>query len=177
MFKVDVLKAVDNLCARWNCSRRNAGWPVDGKWGMFNSQRLPPKADRAVHNLVGAWERSPLKMTVRRVDVSNAEVWTIQRNITYKTMRYLLRKEFAWQNWPRWRLPIFVLWQDRTIIWNGTHRSLICRLAGRKCRGRVIDMNEFSKWRKSHPTDWEAKPRIIVVKPRKKTKKKARRRG
>lgn len=152
MFKVDVRLAMDVLLPRYNhAGNSGANWPITGKKSVFNSQILPANVDRAMRKCVDRYDEADLMPPIRYLDVSGPEVWFIQRQLLVGTLMFMLRKLWKWQNWSRKRLPLHVLYKGRIIVWNGTHRTVLCRLAGKRIRTRVIDLDWFFEWRKKYP--------------------------
>lgn len=143
MYKVDVRRAFDLLMPRWNTAN---SWNHEGKFGMHNLPKLPKHIDKLLKKVMVKYDRAAKRPEVERVDVSGDNVWTIQRTLKVATLQYLFRRDFEWQVWRTSRLPILIRYAGKLVVWNGTHRTVLARLAGKKLRARVIDLDEFIRW-------------------------------
>lgn len=165
--KIDLLAAIKMLP---RFQRFGDSWNVDGKFSMTNGQRLPVASDKAIHKLMDSMLAHSFKPTVELVDVTGNDVWVLHRHLRFKNLVWLAKRDWSWQKWPREDLPTYIRYNGRLIIWNGTHRMTLCRLAGRKVRARIWDVTKFAEFKKTHPYGWNikaVKPRAIRVFKRK----------
>ena len=168
---VDLLDALD-MIPRW--TRRDT-WRPDGKKMLTNSKVLPDRVERSIRKIMEAVDRLHFKSTIQMVDVSKDNVWVLHSALIVRSLMYLCRRRWAWQDWKLGRLPIYLRYNGKIIIWNGTHRMTLGRLCHRKIRARMLDLNEFSKWSKTHKQGWDDK--VINYQAKKKPAKKGKKRG
>lgn len=138
--------------------RRPTDWSLNGDRMQTNAQLLPSAVEKGIKKLMGCVDRQHFKPTIEDVDVSGNEIWVLHRQVASTNLLWLAKRDWTkLQNWPTSKLPIYVRWKDRLIIWNGTHRMTLGRLRGLKVRARVFDLNEFAEWSKTHKYGWDAK--------------------
>lgn len=169
MFKVDVRTALDLLSPRFNIKRGRSGktWPITGNWMQFNSQLTPKHVDRLLSRIIQRHDRSGRSSFVAWIDTaglhSRGKLWYLQRILRCATLQYLLKRGWDWNTkFKRWELPIYVYFGDKVIVWNGTHRTILSILAGRRLRARVIDLNDFLAWAKKNPDESKWNVRRVV---------------
>lgn len=166
--RCDIALALNLLMPRHN-GAKNANWNHLGWSATFNSRKVSTRLDRTVHKLVGDYDKAWCKKhDVRTLDVVDNDVWFIQRTLRYSTMEYFAKRtNFAWQRWRPGRLPIFLKYRGKWIVWNGTHRTVLAMLTKKRLRVKVLDLDAFAKWRRAHPNKrmWGVR-RVIVFGPR-----------
>lgn len=91
------------------------------------------------------------RSVVQMVDVSGDNLYVLHRAVKAKHLIWMFKRNWSWQNWKRYRLPIYLRHNGNLIIWNGTHRMTLARLANRKVRARVFDLDKFCEWCKDNP--------------------------
>lgn len=124
-------------------------WLPNGRLLMTNARTLPRSVDRCIHKLMDQYcESTPVRSRIEWVDVSGDNIWCLHASVKWRTIKYLRKRGWSWQRWKRDKLPSYIKYKGRLIIWNGTHRMTLCRLAGRPVRARLVDMDKFLKWRK-----------------------------
>lgn len=146
MTKVDLLAAL-NMLPRWT---RSNYWRVDGKKCMTNAQECPTRIAKLIHKMMDSVFDCGFPRKVEWVDVSGKNIWVFHRSLKVPHLMWLYRRGWSWQKWPARKLPIYVRYAGKLVIWNGTHRMTLARLAGRKVRARVYDIDKYMVWRKSH---------------------------
>lgn len=110
----------------------------DGKLTCFNAQLTPKSVDDLLRKLM----RCPrLTATVKLLDVSGSNVWFVHRSLNFVNLRFMVRNYPKFQHWRRDRLPSVIKYAGKLVIWNGTHRTVTCRIHGVKLRARVIDFD------------------------------------
>lgn len=133
-------------------------WRVDGDRMQTNAQYLPDVVQKSIKKIMGKVDRLHFKPKIEDVDVSGNEIWVLHRQVATKNLLWLAKRDWTkLQHWPDSKLPVYLRWKGRLIIWNGTHRMTLGRLRGLKVRARVFDLNEFAEWSKTHPYGWDAK--------------------
>lgn len=162
----EIHRALHLLCPRFNVDSRHRasrGWPQTGNRMQFNSRLLPKHVDKLVKKIIARRDRSGLKNPIRWVDVTGDNLSYLQRTVKSRTMLYLLARGFRWNGWKKSKLPIFVFYFGHVIVWNGTHRTILSRLAGRRVRARVIDLDAFAAWCKRNPDESLWNVRVVKV--------------
>lgn len=144
--RIDLRAALDML-PRWNY---NNSWSITGRKTMINGHLLPKKVDTVIKKLMRRGFHLEYKAPIEYVDVSGDNVWVLHRVLLIRSLMYLYKKNWHWQNWPRHKLPVYIRYHGKLVIWNGTHRMTLCRLAGRKVRARIYDVDKYIAWRAKH---------------------------
>lgn len=155
-----------HLLPRFNVDSRHRasrGWPQTGNRMQFNSRLLPKHVDKLVRKIMTKHDYSGRKIPVRWVDVTGDNLSYLQRTVKSRTMMYFLARGFRWNGWKKSKLPIYVLYYGHVIVWNGTHRTILSRLAGRRVRARVIDLDAFAAWCKRNPDESRWNVRVVKV--------------
>lgn len=162
---VTLARALEVL-PRYN-SRNTALWISDGNRVQTNAKMIPDKLHKVISSIMGAVDKTHFKSEVMDVDVSGDDIWTIHRHLNAESLFWLSKRDWTkLQNWPRSKLPIYLRFKDKLIIWNGTHRMTLGRLRGLKVRARYFDLNKFQEWVKTHKPGWDNK--VVKVFKRKK---------
>jgi hypothetical protein len=144
--RIDIRKAVAIL-PRYNTPR--GPWTPTGSRCIARAQVLPPKVEKPFRKHAQSMLTDCWGYTVERVDVSGKDVWTLHAALRVKSLEWLLKRNWRWQDWPRSKLPIYIRYRGRLIVWNGTHRMTLGKLAGRKVRARVYDLDAYVRRPKS----------------------------
>jgi len=155
MRRVDLRKALDYLLPRFH--KGSDRWNIAGRQTMMNGQVLTKSLAGFIHKAVrNSWASHCPKAVCQRiewVDVSGDDVWFFHRTLWVKSLMWLVKRDFEWQRWKETKLPCIIRFRDKLIVWNGTHRTTLCRVAGKKVRAHVTDLNKFMEWRKSATPD------------------------
>ncbi len=138
MMSRDVLRRAIRELPRYT---RADTYRPDGKWAVFNAQRLKSSTEKHIASVARIGDRENAWRT-RWVDVSGDNVWTIQRRLRFETLWFLSR-DWKFNQWAYWRLPCIIRHAGKIIIWNGTHRTTLSRIAGRRIRAQVLDVDEL----------------------------------
>lgn len=138
MNRAQLLRAIDML-PRYNNTRAHSNYVHNGKRCAFQTRMTPRHIDEFLHAIMKRREVDYF-MTTQWVNVQGDNFWTLQRCLRYETLVWLA-KRWTWNNWTRWRLPCYIKFSGKIIIWNGTHRTMISRLANRRVRAKVIDFD------------------------------------
>lgn len=170
MTRVDLRAALDML-PRLNFGRgsRRDKYTTTGQNVACNYDVMPPNIDKLLHRVICQVDDSNFVPIVEQVDVSGTNVWVIHRCLKVRNLMWLYRQSWQWQKWKFSKLPIYIRYRGKLVIWNGTHRCTLGRLAGRKVRARVIDIDKFIKYKKKNPKTWRA-VEVITIPPKKKKK-------
>lgn len=149
---VSIMPRYDN-----NKTGTKTHYHIGGKQTCFAGRVLPRAVDipfRKIADRVDPIENG--RFTVEHVDVVAAHtkmnLWFLHFGVKVATLEWLARS-FAWQKWSTrpgrvdnaQALPIVIKYQGRIIIWNGTHRTVICILAGKKLRCRLVNLDAIIK--------------------------------
>lgn len=146
--KVDIRAALDEL-PRYNTTR--GPYRIDGRYCMTNTRALPAAADRALRLLMKRVDALGYPARIERVDVNGTNLEVIHRHLRVRSLVWLYKRAWSWQDWPQRKLPIILKWKGRLIMWNGHHRCTFCRLAQRKLRALVFDLDGLAAWNLKHP--------------------------
>lgn len=147
-----ILRAFRVLSARYNARRKTDDWNLSGVNAVINVHRLTPGEDAKFQKLMKAyWKESHYKQRFYRTDVVKEwpRIRTIQRTLNPSHFRFLLRHAHAWDDWPKRKRPVFVEYNGRVIIWNGTHRTIISHILNRKLLVRGINLDAFLRDKKA----------------------------
>lgn len=156
--RVTLDRAIQMLPRYNHLSRKVSNWTVDGDRLQTNAQILPDAVDKGMRKIMKEVARRHFKDKIEYVDVSGNDVWVVHRHLATSNLLWLAKRDWnKLQHWPNSKLPTYLRWKGRIIIWNGTHRMTIARLRGLKVRARVFDLNEYAEWQKTHPYGWDAK--------------------
>jgi hypothetical protein len=171
MTRIDLRAALDMLPRHKRARGRKKGdWCVTGPIVITNAQVTPLAVDKAISKIIKRYDCAGLVPIVKRVDVTGTNVWVIHRTLKASTLMWLYRHLRTYEKLPFSKLPIYVLYKGRIIIWNGTHRMTLGRLMQKPVRARVIDLDDFLRREKKDPASVSGIKRVIIVKPRKKVK-------
>ena len=166
--RIDLRAALDML-PRYD-GLKTCRWHPDGKFLMTNFRKIPEQVDKALRKIMDATDRHHFEPRVEWVDVWKEDVHVIHRSLRVKSLMFLYRRRNEFNKWAKSKLPIYLRWRGKLIVWNGTHRMTLGRLTGKKIRARVFDLDFFFKWKKTHPIGWDDK--VITFKPLKGRRKK-----
>jgi hypothetical protein len=171
--KVDAAIALNLLMPRDTATRKQA-WSINGWRATFNSRMVSEHEDDVIRALMKDYDKACQKPIVKWVKVVDNDVWFIQRTLRYVTIDYMLKRAFAWQGWRPGRLPIYLKWRGKLVVWNGTHRTLLCMLANKRMRVKLLDLDAFVVWRKAHPNKrmWGVKRVVVFGKGKKRGQRK-----
>lgn len=147
-------------------------WKMNGKKCMINMTLLPARMEKLIRRIMATIDERHYEPDIEFVDVENEHIEVLHRCLRVKTLDYLYKNNFKFNDWAPGKLPIYLRFRGHLIIWNGTHRMTMGVLAGKKIRARVFDFVKFQKWCKTHPKDWDAtvinfgasKPRARIIK-------------
>lgn len=173
MTRVDLRAALDML-PRLNFAKgakRTDKYCSNGRYLCCNYDVLPSKIDSLFRRVIAQIDASKFTDSIEWVDVSVKGIWVMHRCLKVRNLMYLYRQCWKWQRWKRSRLPIYIRYHGKLVIWNGTHRATLGRLAGRKVRARVLDIDAFFRYKKNNPKTWRD-VEVITFKPKKKGKRK-----
>jgi hypothetical protein len=118
---------------------QGANYRIDGRRTLFNGQLLPPKIDKLLTQIMRKTDRPD---QVRLVDVSGENVWFMHHSLWFANLRFMVRSYPKFQRWRRTRLPLVIKYAGKLVVWNGTHRTVTCRLYGVRLRAMVIDFDQ-----------------------------------
>lgn len=152
--RIDLRAAIDML-PRYAGSMSTTRWTVNGPKMMTNARQCPIKIQDHLHNVMTSVDDHHYPPHIEWVDVSSENIHVLHRNLSARSLMFLYGKKWQWQKWPRHRLPIYLRFKGKLIVWNGTHRMTLGRLTGKKIRARVFDLDHFFKWKKTHPVGWD----------------------
>jgi hypothetical protein len=135
-----------NIVPRYtnNKSGKVTRYHPEGVATCFNGFLLPGPVEKALRRALDKqFPGDDYDFTVKAVDISNAFVLHI--GLQMANLRWLTRN-IDWQKWSpnateAKALPIVIRFQAKLVVWNGTHRSLICRMLGKKLRCKFIDLD------------------------------------
>lgn len=149
------LRAALDMLPRYRIGRRgNDDWVVDGDLVIVNAQRLPDAIQGYITKIMDQVEAleyvGPKYIPIEWVDVSGSNVWVLHRGLKMRHLTWLCGRNWTWQRWKRSRLPIYLRFNGKLVVWNGTHRWALARLSGRKVRAKVLDINKFAEWRRGN---------------------------
>lgn len=132
--------------------RCEADWKATGKLLIVNlpvlSAVIGKLIEKIIRRLDDAVSDGKWIPFVDWVDVSGDNIWVLHRALEWRHLKWLCSRNFAWQKWRYGRLPIYVRFHGKLIVWNGTHRMTLGRLAGKKIRAAVLDLDAFLRWSK-----------------------------
>lgn len=171
MTRVDIRRALDMLPrfdsrdSRGRHLNRNNMWSTSGHQVMTNLPTADKKFLKIMDNVVDQTDAWGYSWPVRMVDVSGTVVG-IHASLLMKGLKFLLSKNWEWQKWSRRRLPIYISYCGKLLIWNGTHRLTLARLANRKVRARILVVEDFIVWKKKHPERKPSKETMLAVQER-----------
>lgn len=143
--RIDLRKAID-LLPRYNTPRGT--WRHDGSRCTTNNKVLPDRFEKPFRKLVHNMFQWRYKPTVEWMDVCAEDMWVLHASLRVASLDWLIKKNWSWQHWRDLeKLPIYMRYKGKVIVWNGTHRMTLGALASKKIRARVYDVDEFVKWR------------------------------
>lgn len=119
-------------------------WVPEGTRAMTCARYCPKRLERLVKRLMNEVDYNS---HIELVDVSGSNILVLHAALWIKGLKFFARN-WNWQRWPRGKLPVYIKFRGKLIIWNGTHRMTIARLCGRKVRARVYDFDAFVKKKK-----------------------------
>lgn len=166
--RIDLRAALDMLPRFDGVS--NPKWSPEGKRLMTNLRVMPRNVERYIHRVLNLTDRHHFEPHIEWVDVKKENVHVIHRSLRVPALMWLYRHRYEYNRWRKDKLPIYIRFKGKLIVWNGTHRMTLGRLTGKKVRARVFDLGYFAKWKKTHPIGWDAK--VVTVKPKRRAKKK-----
>lgn len=133
-----------HILPRYTNKGSSTRYHPEGVATCFNGFLLPGPIERALKKALDKHEPIDNEFfNVKAVDVSHAFVLHI--GVQMVNLHWLARN-LDWQRWSPSAtegkaLPIVIRFQEKLIVWNGTHRSLICRMLGKKLRARYVDLD------------------------------------
>lgn len=153
MTRVDIRAALDMLPRFFERKRgqRDGKWDVEGDLIMTNNQIVPPTVDAAIKRIMPKMINcDKYKPRVESIDVCKESVYVIHRSLSVKSLHWLLKRNFEWQKWPAGskynrKLPVLVRSYGKYLVWNGTHRMTLCRIAEKRLRCVVYDVAEYGR--------------------------------
>lgn len=124
-------------------------WPDDGIKTLCSGRVITKRQLERVRTWICRMEDAKLRPVVRMVTVTGKDLRLLHRAVYFKGLLHYARS-WAW-NRRRWRnLPVVVRMDGLLYVWNGTHRTTLCRLAGRKLRAKVFNVDQFRKWERAN---------------------------
>lgn len=144
MTRVDLQSAIAML-PRWHTALR---WHPAGSKCMTNAKVLPRAVEKLIVKLMRKMSDSGYTRvaTVKLVDVTGPNIWVLHASLRMASLAYLSKRNWTWNKWPRSKLPVYIQFRGKTIIWNGTHRMTLSRLCKRRVRAVVVDFDAYKKW-------------------------------
>lgn len=152
--KVDALRALELLSPGFSYNSRGVQvWHTRARKVCINVQEVDDRFDRRFRKTVDAFFDADASYPRHGVfDVCEAHrlrrLWTIQRVLVRSHFRWLAAQNFAWQKWPWRKRPMIFKFEGRYIVWNGTHRTWLCLLAGRKMKSGFANLDKWLKEKK-----------------------------
>lgn len=165
--RIDLQTAIDVLATRYDSSRIYDGrsksnntciWNRKGRSCITNLNVLDRYTIRRVSNLMNEnFGRRKSPWPIRHIDMHKAlpRLWVFHRSLSVRHINWLVKRMSQWHRWPSRRLPMLVFYDNDVIVWNGTHRTVLSLLTGRKLRARCVDMNSYLRWKKIHYPKWK----------------------
>lgn len=169
MNKRELRRALEML-PRYNINRSNTRtrWSGRGRRMMTSLGTIPSKPDKLIRRIMENMFALNYPAKIEMVDVSGDNVWVVHSSLRSHHARWLCNRGWTWQRWCKRKLPAIVRFKNKILIWNGTHRTVLCRLAGKRLRAKVYDICEFAAWREARDDrPYGAKWRVINIKARK----------
>lgn len=153
MTRIDLRAALDMLPRMIFAKTKDARdrYCVRGPYLVTNSQLIPKTILNPIAKIIHRTEETSYRAKIEWVDLCKGNVWVLHRTLKVSHLMFLYRQSWKFQHWKRSRLPIYIRYKGRIIIWNGTHRMCLGRLARRKIRAKVVDIKDFLKFEKNTP--------------------------
>lgn len=152
--RVDVLRAFELFAPGFDYTTRGKQvWRTRAPKVCINVQEVNDAFDRRLHKAVDAFFDAEVDYPDNGLfDVCEAHrlkrLWTIQRVLVPRHFRWLAAQNFAWNKWRGKKLPCIVKFEGRYVIWNGTHRTWLCLLAGKQLRCSFCNVDKWLRGKK-----------------------------
>lgn len=121
---------------------------VRGRWTYTCAHLASERQKRDLRKWIGRMEDASCRPPIRWVDVTGDDLVLMHCSVYFKKLWGYARRAFVWQYRKR-DLPVVARMDGLLFIWNGTHRTTVCRLAGRPLRARLFNVDQFRRWERA----------------------------